>query len=188
MSKISGGPTAADTQHALHPWSPHRIHHAFTTGTVSRNLYIVLSIAFAIRLAIALMPAAWLDGFICDDAYYYFSIANTMQGGIFPSADGGITQTNGFHPLWLALISPFWIFGGGWLPIRLTMITAALLDTVAGFMLFRLTNKLYGVRVAMILAGVYLFNPMSIIQTMSGLETPLNSLLIVLLLAVVYDR
>ena len=46
-----------------------------------------------------------------DDAYYYFQIAWHLAEGKFSTFDGGITRTNGYHPLWMFLITPFyWIF------------------------------------------------------------------------------
>ena len=46
-----------------------------------------------------------------DDSFYYFQIAWHMAGGEFSTFDGGITRTNGYHPLWLFLITPFyWVF------------------------------------------------------------------------------
>ncbi len=46
-----------------------------------------------------------------DDAYYYFQIAYHLAEGKFSTFDGGITRTNGYHPLWLLLITPFyWVF------------------------------------------------------------------------------
>ena len=46
-----------------------------------------------------------------DDAFYYFQIAYHLAGGEFSTVDGGITRTNGYHPLWLFLITPFyWVF------------------------------------------------------------------------------
>ena len=45
-----------------------------------------------------------------DDAFYYFQIAWNMAQGRFSTFDGGITQTNGYHPLWLLLITPFYWF------------------------------------------------------------------------------
>ena len=48
---------------------------------------------------------------IYDDAFYYFRIARNLAEGKFSTFDGGITRTNGYHPLWLFLITPFyWIF------------------------------------------------------------------------------
>ena len=46
-----------------------------------------------------------------DDAFYYFRIARNLADGKFSTFDGGITRTNGYHPLWLFLITPFyWVF------------------------------------------------------------------------------
>ena len=46
-----------------------------------------------------------------DDAFYYFQIAWHMAEGKFSTFDGGITRTNGYHPLWMLLITPFyWMF------------------------------------------------------------------------------
>ncbi len=46
-----------------------------------------------------------------DDSFYYFQIAYNLASGNFSTFDGGITRTNGYHPLWLLLITPFyWIF------------------------------------------------------------------------------
>ena len=46
-----------------------------------------------------------------DDSFYYFQIAYNLSQGKFSTFDGGITQTNGYHPLWMLLITPFyWIF------------------------------------------------------------------------------
>ncbi len=43
-----------------------------------------------------------------DDSYYYFQIARNLAAGKFSTFDGGITRTNGYHPLWLFLITPFY--------------------------------------------------------------------------------
>ncbi len=46
-----------------------------------------------------------------DDSFYYFQIAYNLASGNFSTFDGGITRTNGYHPLWLLLITPFyWVF------------------------------------------------------------------------------
>ena len=46
-----------------------------------------------------------------DDSFYYFQIAKNLAAGEFSTFDGGITRTNGFHPVWLLLITPFyWVF------------------------------------------------------------------------------
>ena len=46
-----------------------------------------------------------------DDAFYYFQTAWHMAHGNFSTFDGGITRSNGYHPVWLFLITPFyWVF------------------------------------------------------------------------------
>ena len=46
-----------------------------------------------------------------DDAFYYYQIAYHMAEGRFSTFDGGLTRTNGYHPLWLLLLTPFyWVF------------------------------------------------------------------------------
>ena len=52
-----------------------------------------------------------IRGLSSDDAFYYFQIAHNLAEGKFSTFDGGITRTNGYHPLWLFLITPFyWVF------------------------------------------------------------------------------
>ena len=46
-----------------------------------------------------------------DDAFYYYQIAYHMAEGKFSTFDGGLTRTNGYQPLWLFLLTPFyWLF------------------------------------------------------------------------------
>ena len=46
-----------------------------------------------------------------DDSFYYFQIAYNLAQGKFSTFDGGITQTNGYYPAWMLLITPFyWLF------------------------------------------------------------------------------
>ena len=43
-----------------------------------------------------------------DDSFYYFQIARNLAAGQFSTFDGGITRTNGYHPLWMLLLTPFY--------------------------------------------------------------------------------
>ncbi len=46
-----------------------------------------------------------------DDSFYYFQIAYHLAEGKFSTFDGGITRTNGYHPIWMFAITPFyWVF------------------------------------------------------------------------------
>ena len=44
-----------------------------------------------------------------DDSFYYFQIAWRLAQGEFSTFDG-LSRTNGYHPLWLLLITPFYWF------------------------------------------------------------------------------
>ena len=48
------------------------------------------------------------QGFNIDDSFYYYQIARNMAEGQFSTFDGGITRTNGYHPVWMLLITPFY--------------------------------------------------------------------------------
>ena len=46
-----------------------------------------------------------------DDSFYYFQIAYNLAEGKFSTFDGGISRTNGYHPLWMFAVTPFyWLF------------------------------------------------------------------------------
>ena len=46
-----------------------------------------------------------------DDSFYYFTIAQYLADGFFSTFDGGLTRTNGYHPIWLLIITPmYWVF------------------------------------------------------------------------------
>lgn len=46
-----------------------------------------------------------------DDSFYYFKTAQYLAKGVFSTFDGGLTRTNGYHPIWLLLITPiYWVF------------------------------------------------------------------------------
>lgn len=44
-----------------------------------------------------------------DDAFYYFQIVRNFADGKFSTFDGSITRTNGYHPAWMLLITPFYL-------------------------------------------------------------------------------
>jgi hypothetical protein len=62
-------------------------------------------------------------------AFYYFQIARNVAHGLGPTFDG-IHRTNGFHPLWLAILTPvFGLCAGDVLPLRIVAGLAALLSS-----------------------------------------------------------
>ena len=81
-----------------------------------------------------------------DDSFYYFQLARNLAAGQFSTFDGGITQTNGYHPLWLLLITPFyWVMDAetalfGIKGFELILIAGAILLIAAAA---RLTGQLW---------------------------------------------
>ena len=93
-----------------------------------------------------------------DDSFYYFQLARNLAAGQFSTFDGGITQTNGYHPLWMLLLTPFyWALDGetalfGIKAFEIILIAGAVLLIVAAarltgqfwLLLFALLPLLYG--------------------------------------------
>ena len=84
-------------------------------GRLPFALFVCALLAYGTAFAWHMLATFDLVNFIRDvnaaDAYYYFQIAYNLAQGKFSTFDGGITQTNGYHPVWLLLITPFyWIF------------------------------------------------------------------------------
>jgi len=76
-----------------------------------------------------------LVGTFHDDAFYYFQIARNVAAGLGSTFDG-IHATNGYHPLWMAVIVPLFglvpgelgpVIAAGWLEALLCAAAAALL-------------------------------------------------------------
>ena len=69
-------------------------------------------IAYGFALAIYTVAGSDVFGLVTlngDDAFYYFQVARNTAEGHFSSFDGGITRTNGYHPLWMFLLVPLFL-------------------------------------------------------------------------------
>ena len=139
---------------------------------------LALAAALAFRVAVAWAPIEWLlRRVLGDDPFYYFTIARHLGAGLGFTFDT-VEPTNGFHPLWLLVITP--IFGLVRDPVRavhLALTVAACIDVVALFLFHRLLRA-SGVRpsVAAVAAFLYALSPivLSGAGPLNGLETALN--------------
>ncbi len=123
-----------------------------------------------------------------DDAYYYFQIARNITDG-FGSTYDRLSPTNGYHPLWMIVILPFYmLFSGEFAPIYGILGLSFLLDICIAFTLFalvkRITNKPLIQWTALLLWTITPFNYFNVI---TGLETPLAILLVVLFISKLID-
>jgi hypothetical protein len=149
----------------------------------SKRIFYLLALGLFLRLALAWLPERFFFYLVSDDAYYYFSIARNLAArGIF-SADG-IAQTNGFHPLWLFVITPIYqLFGGthAWFNIHLALTLSAFFDTAASFFVHKILEKLGRPQLGFWAAAFYAVNPYGLLHTMNGLEIAQNNFFLSLL-------
>src|SRR5690242_6581016 len=80
--------------------------------------------------------------FTSDDAYYYFKVAQNISEGRGITFDG-ISLTNGFHPLWMAVCIPIFSLARYdlYLPLRVMVVLLACLNAATGVLLFRLLRR-----------------------------------------------
>jgi hypothetical protein len=139
---------------------------------------VLLPVALAMRVAVAWAPIEWLlRRVLGDDPFYYFTIARHLAAGHGFTFDG-VEPTNGFHPLWLLIITPvFGVVRDPTLAVHVALTVAACVDVVALFLLHRLLRE-SGVRpaIAAAAAALYALSPLVLSGAgpMNGLETALN--------------
>jgi hypothetical protein len=118
-----------------------------------------------------------------DDTFYYFKTAWNLAHGLGSSFDG-LNVTNGYHPLWMALLLPI----VKWLPFDAALISRCVLTVqivliyAAGRALARLHPA--GAKLQWVALGFLLLNPFAAKIVLCGQETALQFWLSALLLAV----
>ncbi len=98
-------------------------------------LFVVGSVILAAARAM-LSGNSWMIYFE-DDFYYYLKIAQHLAHGS-GSTFNGIVATNGYHPLWLLLLTAFSRFSSDPRAIFLFVATMTMISTVATFALARI--------------------------------------------------
>jgi hypothetical protein len=139
-------------------------------------LLLLLGLGLAARLFLILLPLrVMLAKTLPDDAFYYFVIArNAAQGSGFTFDK--VVPTNGFHPLWALLLIPvFGVFKDSSIAVRAALALGALLDVAAAGVLAATARRVLR-KSSVVVAGLYLFNPRVIFESVNGLETSLAML------------
>lgn len=143
---------------------------------ISPGLFVVLAAAAAVHLAVALQGFGTLarNGFLYDDSFYDFQIARNIAHGAGATFDG-IHATNGFQPLYVAVLVPlYWVAGdNASLPIHLALVISALLTVATALLLHRIVARRASDVAALMVAGAWAFSPIVIRQAANGLETAL---------------
>jgi len=160
---------------AAHPTQPR----AQPSRWVRVCLLALLGTTLAIRLVVALADYRSLIALDIyqDDAFYYFKTAQNIVGGRGVTFDG-VTATNGFHPLYLALLLPIMAASGGDLiaPIHASAILLTAVALATGLLIFRLTLRLAGPVTALVAVAIWAVSPYFTILGINGLETGLATL------------
>ena len=142
-----------------------------------RGLLILALLGAALRFGI--VWAGWADNrIVADDAFYYFGIARNLAAGQGATFDG-LAPTNGFHPLWLLVLTPLFAFAGAlracsWTGVHLALSVCALLDVASGVLLWGLLRRLGHPRGAHAAAAVWFLSPFTVLLTLRGMESALT--------------
>ena len=110
---------------------------------IDRIEALILVLVLVPHFYIALHTAGTIiDWFNTDDAFYYFVPARNIAKGAGVTFDG-ITSTNGFHPLWMAVSVPVFVLAqiNLILPIRVMIIILAILHAATRLVLYRFTKE-----------------------------------------------
>jgi hypothetical protein len=144
---------------------------------------IILVLVLSTHLFVALAPEGrLLNWFKTDDAFYYFKVAQNISEGRGITFDG-LSTTNGFHPLWMAICVPIFSLAriNLFLPLRVLVMVLAILNAAAGILLYRLFAKNISRECGWIVAFFWMFtSAIHGLTTMLGMETGINALSIIL--------
>jgi hypothetical protein len=145
--------------------------------TGRRGLWTLALLGTALRLG--LVWSGWCDNrVVADDAFYYFNIARHVAAGHGATFDG-LAATNGFHPLWLLLLTPVFALtgalrAGSWVGVHLALSLCALLDVASGALLWRLLRRLGSPRGAHWATAVWFLSPVTVLLSLRGMESALT--------------
>lgn len=114
------------------------------------------------------------NGFLYDDSFYAFKIAQNIAQGNGATFDG-IHPTNGFQPLWVFLIAPFYKLYPSDLiaPVVAALMLSALFAALTAVLLYGIVRRYASRAVALFIAAIWVFSPVVTKQTANGLETAL---------------
>jgi hypothetical protein len=142
---------------------------------------LLVAVDLGLRLGVAVRPLPEIDGLtVPDDAYLSLSLARAIGSGEGPRY--GLGYTNGFQPLYVFLMAPYYAFqpGDAERAVHVALVLLALCDALALLLLLRVAWSWSGsIWTLLVLAAAWVPSPYVAATTANGLETILASLLIV---------
>lgn len=147
------------------------------------------ALLLAALLAIAAFHAsiAWQDlstlarnGFLYDDGFYAFKIAQNMARGEGFTFDGE-HPTTGFQPLYVFLLVPAFLVSGNdlVLPVHIALSLLAVFTALTAYLVYRLARRYVGATASFVAAVLWGFSPIVTRQSANGLETAISTFMIV---------
>jgi hypothetical protein len=150
-----------------------------------RIAYLALLTGLVLRLWIVLTKPEMLW---IDDSFYSLGIARNIALGHGWIHDG-LHVTNGFQPLYVFLMIPFYWFlpPNGTLIPTLALLGQAFINTATGWLLYRLIAKQIGLRSGLLVAVIWSFSPY-VINGINALETPLSTFVMLIIVHLYLTR
>ncbi len=141
------------------------------------------------RFVILSRGTQYIVQFVPDDAFYYLKTAQNIVAG-YGSTFDRFSSTNGYHPLWMAMLLPLAAVARSPLHLLVDALLLSIALNVLGALLLylflrKLTNSLWLSLVGM---GMYFLNPQAIASSVDGLETSISSIFFMTSLYLVLSR
>jgi hypothetical protein len=150
-------------------------------------LAAILALGLAVRLyVISLDLKVLLPNFLSDDFFCYLKLCRNIASGLGVSFDG-VTTTNGFHPLYAALLTVVYSFTGSdlELPIRIALLFLSVFEALTGVLVYKmLLLPAFGKdsRSALVGCLFWMLNPFVLTGTFYGIETAMSVFFVTLAL------
>jgi len=143
----------------------------------------VLIAVLVFHLAVAWQDLATLarNGFLYDDSFYAFKIAQNIAQGRGVTFDG-VHTTSGFQPLYVFLLVPAFLIGGDdpAVPIHLALTFLALATCLTAYLLYVIARRYVGAAASAAAALIWAFSSVVTRQGANGLETGIATLFVAL--------
>lgn len=147
--------------------APYRVELFFLLLALLPHLYIAFS-----------NPNTILDWYSSDDGFYYFQVARNLAAGLGFTFDG-LNPTNGFHPLWLFLVTPLFLLAQMdlLLPLRVLIVFSAFISAACAILVYRILRRFTSVWVAAFIGLLWVISPRIHDLTLhAGTEAGINAL------------
>lgn len=152
--------------------------------------FAILALTALLVLGLALSPAEYLVRVLKDDAFYYFKTASNIASGLGPTFDN-INKTNGFHPLWLLVLIPFYLpeWDNPALPLHMVMLVLAVLHVATSYILYYAITRSKTERFAALIAlAAWSLSPVVLRIVLNGLESGMLAFVLSLIVLVISIR